>query len=242
MSRLIIIGASGHGKVIADIAARCGYTDIAFLDDNPDAGECMGYSVIGKSKNAKEYPGAKFIVAIGNPEIRQKILEQLENMGLTVISLVHPNAVIAEQVEIGKGTVVMAGAIINPACKIGKGCIVNTGASVDHDNVIDDYVHISVGSHLAGNVKVGTKTWIGAGAVVNNDVKICSNCIIGSGAAVVKNIDEPGIFVGVPDRKMVDGDDMNNRNKILRGVILSYSSYKYELLSDYTKMTRRMAA
>ena len=118
----------------------------------------------------------------------------------------------------------------------------NTGASVDHDNVIDDYVHISVGSHLAGNVKVGTKTWIGAGAVVNNDVKICSNCIIGSGAAVVKNIDEPGIFVGVPARKMVDGDDMNNRNKILRGVILSYSSYKYELLSDYTKMTRRMAA
>ena len=87
MSRLLIIGASGHGKVIADIAARCGYTDIAFWDDNPDAGECMGYSVIGKSKNAKEYPDAKFIVAIGNPEIRQKILEQL---------------------EIGKGNVVMA--------------------------------------------------------------------------------------------------------------------------------------
>ena len=69
MSRLIIIGASGHGKVIADIAARCGYTDIAFLDDNPNIRECMGYPVIGKVKGAKEYPGAKFIVAIGNPEI-----------------------------------------------------------------------------------------------------------------------------------------------------------------------------
>ena len=78
MSRLIIIGASGHGKVIADIAARCGYTDIAFLDDNPNIRECMGYPVIGKVKGAKEYPGAKFIVAIGNPEIRQKIQEQLE--------------------------------------------------------------------------------------------------------------------------------------------------------------------
>jgi hypothetical protein len=87
MSRLIIIGASGHGKVIADIAARCGYTDIAFLDDNPDAGECMGYSVIGKSKNAKEYPGAKFIVAIGNSEIRQKIQEQLEiGKGIVVMT------------------------------------------------------------------------------------------------------------------------------------------------------------
>ena len=87
MSRLIIIGASGHGKVIADIAARCGYTDIAFLDDNPNIRECMGYPVIGKVKGAKEYPGAKFIVAIGNPEIRQKIQGQL---------------------EIGKGIIVMA--------------------------------------------------------------------------------------------------------------------------------------
>ena len=87
MSRLIIIGASGHGKVIADIAARCGYTDIAFLDDNPNIRECMVYPVSGKVKGAKEYPGAKFIVAIGNPEIRQKIQEQL---------------------EIGKGIVVMA--------------------------------------------------------------------------------------------------------------------------------------
>lgn len=77
MSRLIIIGASGHGKVIADIAARCGYTDIAFLDDNPNIRECMGYPVIGKVKGAKEYPGAKFIVAIGNPEIRQKIQGQM---------------------------------------------------------------------------------------------------------------------------------------------------------------------
>ena len=87
MSRLIIIGASGHGKVIADIAARCGYTDIAFLDDNPNIRECMGASGSGNVYWAQEYPGAKFIVAIGNPEIRQKIQGQL---------------------EIGKGIVVMA--------------------------------------------------------------------------------------------------------------------------------------
>ena len=88
-SKLIIIGASGHGKVIADIAARCGYTDIAFFDDNPEIKECMGYPVIGKTENVKEYPNAKFIVAIGNPKIRQKVQEQLETLELSVVSLIH---------------------------------------------------------------------------------------------------------------------------------------------------------
>lgn len=212
ISKLIIVGASGHGKVIADIAARCGYTDIVFLDDNPDVKECMGYPVIGKTENAKEYPNAKFIVAIGNSKIRQKVQEQLETMELSVISLIHPNAVIADYVELGKGTVVMAGAIINPACKIGKGCIVNTGASVDHDNVLEDFVHVSVGSHLAGTVQIGKRTWIGAGAVVSNNIKICEDCMIGAGAVVIKDIEKSGIYVGVPVREKV-GKDEENMNK-----------------------------
>lgn len=201
MNRLIIIGASGHGKVVADIASHCGYGDICFLDDDYTLKSCMGYPVIGKSSDAEEYRGCDFVVAIGNQKTREKVQEKLQRVRLDIASLAHPDAVIADSVSIGVGTVIMAGAVVNPDSMIGKGCIINTGSSVDHDNVIEDYVHVSVGAHLAGMVRIGKGTWIGAGAVVGNNVNICGNCMIGAGAVVVKDIDEPGTYVGVPARR-----------------------------------------
>ena len=197
MKRLIIIGASGHGKVIADIAELNGYTDIAFLDDNSFIKECAGYPVIGKSLEAPE--GAVF-AAIGNAAARKYIMEYYCGRPMPV--LIHPKAVVAKDVEIGAGTVVMAGAVINPAARIGKGCIINTCSSVDHDCVVSDYVHISVGSHLCGTVSVGEGTMIGAGSTVRNNVTICSGCIIGVGTAVVKDIDKQGTYIGIPAREM----------------------------------------
>lgn len=202
MNRLVIIGASGHGKVVADIASHCGYDMISFLDDDDTLKSCMGYPVIGKSSTAERYKGCDFFVAIGNPNIRKKILKKLQRTRLDIATLIHPDAVIADSVSIGIGTVVMAGVVINPDSRIGNGCIINTGSSVDHDNVIEDYVHVSVGSHLAGTVRIGIGTWIGAGAVVSNNVNICGGCMIGAGAVVVKDIDEPGTYIGVPARKV----------------------------------------
>ncbi|MBQ1250523.1 MAG: NeuD/PglB/VioB family sugar acetyltransferase, partial [Clostridia bacterium] len=150
----------------------------------------------------RSYTDHDFIVAIGNNVVRRKVQHRLTEQGLRVVSLVHPHAVIAEDVQIGSGTVVMAGAVVNPAGAIGRGCIINTGATVDHDNVIEDFVHISVGSHLAGTVCVGTETMVGAGAVVSNNVKICGGCMIGAGAVVVRDIQEAGTYVGVPARKI----------------------------------------
>ena len=192
MNRLIIIGASGHGKVIADIAVKNGYEDIIFLDDDESIKECAGFPVIGKSKDAKDLDGDK-IVAIGNAAIRERIQKEIET-----VTLIHPDAVIGRRVEIGKGTVVMAGAIINTDTVIGDGCIINTAASVDHDCFVDDFSHIAVGAHLSGTVVVGTGTWIGAGATVINNVNICGKCMIGAGAVVIKDIDEPGTYIGVP--------------------------------------------
>lgn len=203
----------------------------------------MGYPVIGKIENAKEYPKAKFIVAIGNPKIRQKVQEQLETMKLSVISLIHPNAVIADHVETGEGTVVMAGAVINLTSKIGKGCIVNTGASVDHDNVLEDFVHVSVGSHLAGTVQIGKRTWIGAGAVVSNNIKICEDCMICAGAVVVKDIEKSGIYVGVPVREQVRRDTENMSKQKNEGeVILLFKKENWKESLDYQKQNRRVAA
>lgn len=204
MKKLIIIGASGHGKVVADIAQKTEkYTGICFLDDNPDVKECMGFPIIGKVGSFEEWiHEAEYIVAIGNSHVREKITNQLLDKNATMATLIHPNACIGMNVEIGTGTVVMAGAIINSNTKIGNGVIVNTASSVDHDNVIENYSHVSVGAHLAGNVHVKNHTWIGAGATISNNITVCEECMIGSGAVAVKNIEESGTYVGVPARKI----------------------------------------
>ena len=193
--KLTIIGASGHGRVIADIAKLNGYDEIEFLDDNESITSCGKYPVVGNSAKAKEIKNDIFI-GIGNAAIRKRLMERFE--GKSFPTLIHPNAVIADDVTIGTGSVVMAGAVINSGSTIGKGVIVNTCSSIDHDCNVADYVHVSVGSHLCGTVNVGESTWIGAGATVSNNLNVCSNCMIGAGAVVIKDIIENGTYVGVP--------------------------------------------
>lgn len=199
---LLVLGASGHGKVAADIALKSKkYQKICFFDD---AGleQCLSFPVIGKCNEVFEYIGLhEIFVAIGNAGVRRKFIEALAGRGAEIATLIHPSAVIGEAVQIGMGSIVMAGAVLNPECKIGKGCIVNTCASVDHDCCLGDYVHVSVGAHVAGTVIIGDSTWIGAGAVVNNNLHITDSCMIGSGAVVVNNIEKKGTYVGVPARE-----------------------------------------
>ncbi len=200
--KLVIIGAGGHGKVVADIAEKCGYTDISFLDDNA-SGSCIGFPITGKTEDIMKYvPEYDFFVAVGNSAAREKITEEVESAGGKIVSLIHPDSVIGKCVEIGKGTVVMAGVVINPGTEIGKSVIINTSSSVDHDCNIGDYSHIAVGAHVCGTVNIGTHVWVGAGSTVINNVDICDNCFIGAGAAVVKNIAESGKYIGVPAKKM----------------------------------------
>ena len=196
MSRsLIIVGASGHGKVVADIAKKTGYRAIVFLDADDKKKTCGDYPVIGRDDRIGDLEG-DVIVAIGNAAIRRRIQESIEPQ--RIATLIHPDAVIAQDVGIGIGTVVMAGAVVNAGAKIGTGCIINTCASVDHDCLISDYVHISVGAHIAGTVSIWDNTWVGAGATVSNNLIIHRDCMIGAGAVVVKDIDIPGTYVGVP--------------------------------------------
>ena len=204
-NKIIIIGASGHGKVVADIAEKVGYKEIAFLDDNEDTKKCGKYPVIGKSLDAIKYKDSDFIVGIGNNCVRKQIQEYLLNNGLNVVKLIHPNAVIAPDVSIGIGTVIVAGAVINSNAKIGQGCIVNTGSTIDHDDTIGDFVHISVGCHIAGTVNIADNCWLCIGSVISNNLSICANCTIGAGAVVVNDIVEQGTYVGVP-AKLIKGN------------------------------------
>ena len=200
--RLIIIGAGGQGKVAADIALKLEqYKEILFLDDDASITECDGLPVIGTIKDFLLYKqNSDFFVGVGNSKIRKLITEQLENAGVAIATLIHPSSVIGRQVEIGTGTLVMAGTVINPCAIIGKSCIITTCASVDHDCVIEDYVLVGVGAHVCGTVHIGQHTWIGAGATVIQGLNICSECMIGAGAVVIKDIENSGTYVGVPVR------------------------------------------
>lgn len=200
---LIVIGAGGHGRVVADIALQCGgYESISFLDD----AEHPHLPILGKVQDAARYlSDYEFIVAVGNNRVRERLMIDLEKQGADLATLVHPNAVVGSRVNIGAGTVVMAGAVINTGAAIGKGSIINTCSSVDHDCLVEDFCHISVGAHLAGTVRVGKATFVGAGATVINNITICSDCVIGAGAVVVKDIEQTGTYIGVPATLLKNG-------------------------------------
>ena len=188
MKNVVIIGAGGHGKVVADIVRANGDIFVGFLDDAPKSG------VIGRVSEVNKYPDAEIIIAIGNADVRKR----LSNMNVKWYTAIHPTAVISPSAEIGVGTVVMPNSVINAGAIVGKHCIVNTGAIVEHDNVLGDYVHVSVGAKLGGTVKVGDSTWIGIGATVSNNISICGGCMIGAGAVVVRDINASGTYIGVP--------------------------------------------
>lgn len=194
-NRLVIIGAGGHGKVIADMAIKKGYTDIVFVDDNIE-GTCIGFPIIATSEQIEDFNDGKtdFVIAIGDNQVRKKIAEKYN---VKWVSLIHPSAQVGINVTISEGTVIMAGAIVNACTSIGKHCIINSCAVVEHDNVIENYVHISPNVALGGMVRVGECTHIGIGASVKNNISICGNSIIGVGTTVVKNILQQGVYMGV---------------------------------------------
>lgn len=200
--KLIIVGASGHGRVVANIAKLNGYKEILFIDDESKKvnGE---YKVVGTTKDISSYINEyNIIVGIGNNAIRKKISSELLKMGIIQTTLIHPTAVIDKTVRVGDGTVIMANTVINADSKIGNSCIINTAATIDHDCIIKDYVHISPGAHLAGTVHIGEESWIGIGANIINNININNDCIIGAGGTVVKNIYIKGTYIGVPVRKV----------------------------------------
>lgn len=200
MNRLVIIGAGGHGKVIADNAMKNGYKNICFIDDNM-TGDVIGFPIIGTREDIESLNDGDtdFIIGIGNNAVRKSIAESYD---VNWVSIVHPSAQIAFNAEIGRGTIVMANTVINVCAKVGEHCIINTGSIVEHDNIIENYVHISPNVSLGGTVHIGAFSHIGIGATVNNNIDICADCTVGAGAVVVKNIAEKGTYVGAPVRKM----------------------------------------
>lgn len=191
---MFIFGASGHGKVVAEIAECNAVPIVGFIDKDPTIQEVLGYPVF----NDHPDHSATVIIAIGNNEIRKKIV--IENTNFRYIKLVHNKAYVSGRANLGNGTVLMAGVTVNVDVNIGAHCIINTNTSVDHDCIISDFVHLSPNVALAGNVSVGEGTHIGIGACIIQGIKIGKWCTIGAGAVIIKDIPDGCTVVGNPGK------------------------------------------
>lgn len=203
-NRLAILGASGHGKVVADIALLTGWSEVLFFDDAwPEITVVGPWPVIGDSQALLDQPSAYggVVVAIGDNRTRLDKMRLFEEQGSQPVTLIHPSALISRYASVGKGTVICASAVINAFAEIGCGCIVNTGATVDHDCAIADGVHVSPGAHLGGAVRVDKATWIGLGACVKQCVQIGEDAIVGMGAVVIRDVPPEVTVVGNPARE-----------------------------------------
>lgn len=203
MSNLLVIGAGGHAKVVADILLCQGLQLQGFLDDDPRSWGTtrLGLPVLGGISTYVDYAPGGLAMAIGDNAARERIVTQ---MGQAVQSLwrnaLHPRATIAASARLGRGVVVAAGAVLNPDSVLGDFAILNTGATVDHDCNIGEYAHLAPGTHLSGGVNIGRGTLVGVGATIAPGCSVGEWAVIGAGAVVVSNIPDRVTAIGVPAR------------------------------------------
>lgn len=203
--RLAILGASGHGKVVADAALEAGWKQVVFFDDAwPEVNENGCWSVVGTSRDLisrlADFDGV--VVGIGNNRIRLIKQRELSTAGARLATVFHPLAVVSRFAVLGAGSVVFAGAIVQVDSRLGEACIVNTNASVDHDCQLADGVHVCPGTSVAGLVSIGECSWIGIGACIKQLVQIGKDVTVGAGAVVVSDIADSQRAVGVPARSI----------------------------------------
>lgn len=204
---LLIWGAGGHARVVADIA-RCqgGWNLVGLVDELaphqpvPWAGGMLTLGPEALDQVLESHPDCRAVVAIGKCEPRWRLGQSLKSRGFSLATLCHPSAVIAADVTIGEGSVLVAGSVINPGCRLGEGVLVNTRAVIDHDSEVDDAVHVGPGALLTGRTRVGRLSWIGASATVIEKVAIGDQCLVGAGALVLHPIPDRSKAYGVPAR------------------------------------------
>jgi len=202
MKKLAILGASGHGKVIAD-AAECVGWRVTFLDDGKDPGAFgRDWAIQGSTQDLIDgllkYDGV--IVGIGDNITRLAKTRLLIENDCAVVTIVHPCSIVSQYASIGVGSIVLAGSIINIDSTIGLAGIINTGATIDHDCHLADGVHISPGANLAGGVSIGEGSWIGVGSCIKEQIVVGRNVVVGAGSSVIRDVPDNQVVMGSPAR------------------------------------------
>lgn len=206
---IVILGAGGHAKVLAEALRAAGATVLGLTDADP--AKCgtavLGFSVLGSDAALERYDPANIqlvngIGSVGRTTKRTTLFEAFKARGFTFATVVHPAAVVAADVVLGEGVQVMAGTIVQPGTTVGGNSILNTGAVIDHDCAIGDHVHIAPGVMLSGGVSIGRSSHIGTGATVVQGICIGGNCLVAAGAVVVRNVPDGVAVSGVPAKEI----------------------------------------
>lgn len=175
-STLLILGAGGHGRAVAEAALLSGqWQAVRFLDDRwPGLSELYGIAVIGKPDDLAAHAGAgsAALAAVGNNALRERWSQLIEAAGLPLATVIHPRAFVSDDAEVGSGVAVMAMAMVGVGAVLGQGAIVNANATIDHDAVMGAFAHLGVGVQLAGGVKVGARAWLQAGCCAGYHVVV----------------------------------------------------------------------
>jgi sugar O-acyltransferase (sialic acid O-acetyltransferase NeuD family) len=206
--RIVIVGASGHAKVVADIVEREGRFAIAGLVDSfRGTGEAaFGYRLLGDEQALPALMKSEGIggvlIAIGDNWQRARVAQSIARLApqLAFVTAVHPSAAVARDAVLGAGCVVMAGAVVNPGTRLGQHCIVNTRASIDHDGSLGDFASLAPGATLGGNVVLGEFAAVGLGANIIHRRRVGAHAVVGAGALVLDDIPERCVAYGVPAR------------------------------------------
>ncbi len=204
--RLVLWGASGHGKVVLDVGRSQGlFESIVFVDDRYQE---LGSSfclcpVLGDQQALPSLRGCSFLVSIGDNKQRARCYEIALSQGMLPATLIHRTAVLAPSAVVGCGTVVMPGVIVNAGAVIGENCIINTGAIVEHDCRIADHVHISPRVALGGGVSVGSLAHVGIGAIVLPSATVGDESVVGAGSVVLREVSAKCTVVGVPAKVLI---------------------------------------
>ena len=206
MKKLAILGASGHGKVLADIALLQGWDEVIFFDDAwPEKQAVSRWPIAGDGaallRRAGDFDGVA--IGIGHCATRLEKHPLLAKAGFVLPVLQHPTAIVSTYAQLGAGSVLMAGSVVNVDAQIGTACIINTGATVDHDCVLADGVHIAPGAHVSGGVTIGAGAWVGVGACVRQGLYIGAGAMVGAGAVVLRDVPAGATVVGNPARPLI---------------------------------------
>ena len=214
MMKVFCYGASGHGKVVADILSLSATELLGFVDDDAlKAGTRLaGVPVLGTAASLSHLltQGAAAIVTIGSNQVRAAKAKELAQLGFKLATAIHPSAVVAHDIIVGAGTVIMAGVVVNCGSRIGSNVIVNTGATLDHDCTLADGVHISPGANLAGGVVIGANTHVGIRASIIQGIRIGADAIVGAGATVIRDVPCGVTVVGSPARILNPNRDLTS--------------------------------
>jgi sugar O-acyltransferase (sialic acid O-acetyltransferase NeuD family) len=219
--RLLVYGASGHGKVVADAGRSAGYALAGFIDDSSskEGQEFFGAPVLTWEHlldERRHWNEVVIALGIGDNTDRERCFSLVTSSGWEVVTVAHETSVIAPSARVGVGTVLMAGTVVNPDAVIDRGTILNTGSIVEHDNRIGRFVHLSPNVALGGHVTIGDRTHVGLGAVVLPGVEVGSDVRVGAGAVVTRQVGDGLTVVGVPARELPQsrGNRVTGRSRL----------------------------